>query len=133
MISSFVMMWLGPFRFGASGPSHQRATQSSAYRWEAVPLVGRRPALHYLGPAEEELTLDGTIHPHFRGGLRQIDGMRAQASLGLPMLMGDGLGFVLGHWVIIGVEDTKSVLMADGSPRQIDFSLKLTRAAGAFG
>lgn len=105
----------------------------SSYRWETVQLVGRRPQLHYLGPGEETLTLNGTIHPHFRGGLRQIDAMRTQAELGVPMLMGDGLGFILGHWVISGVDDTKSFLMADGSPRQIDFSLKLMRAPGLLG
>ncbi|GIT92407.1 tail assembly protein [Jannaschia pagri] len=133
MISSFVMMWLGAFRFGASRPSHDKIRQTSTYRWEPVDLVGRRPQLHFLGPGEETMALEGTIHPHFRGGLRQVEAMRAQAALGLPMLMGDGLGFVLGHWVIAGVEDQRSYLMADGAPRQIDFTLNLVRAPGLLG
>ncbi|MGR3484447.1 MAG: phage tail protein [Paracoccaceae bacterium] len=133
MLSDLVMMWLGAFRFGVSGPSHDKAVQMSGYRWEAVELIGRRPELHYLGPGRETLELSGTIHPHFRGGLGQVDRMRAQARLGIPMLMGDGLGFVLGRWVITGVEDTRTVLMADGAPRQIDFALKLDRAPGLLG
>jgi phage protein U len=133
MLSDLVMMWFGAFRFGASQPSHQRLRQSAAYRWEPVALIGRRPELHYLGPGDETMTLDGTIHPHFRGGLGQIATMRVQAARGIPMMMGDGLGFVFGHWVITGVDETRTVLMADGSPRQIDFTLQLMRAPGMLG
>jgi phage protein U len=124
------MMWLGPFRFGITGASHDTLQQASQYRWEEVPLVGARPEMHYLGPGTETRTLSGTIYPHFRGGLGQVEAMRQQAAMGAPHLMGDGLGFVFGRWVITGVDDTRSVLMADGAPRKIEFALKLQRAAG---
>lgn len=34
-------------------------------------------------------------------------------------------GFVLGTWVILKIEETKSAFMGDGSPRVINFSMTL--------
>jgi phage protein U len=65
------------------------------------------------------------IYPHFKGGLRQVDLMRAQAGRGQPMMMVDGMGWVWNRWVITEVQETRTLFMADGAPRQIDFSMKL--------
>jgi phage protein U len=45
------------------------------------------------------------------------------------MMLVDGLGWIWERWVIAGVEETKSVFLADGAPRKIEFSLTL-RAYG---
>ncbi|MGR3435284.1 MAG: phage tail protein [Shimia sp.] len=127
MIAALVMMALGRFRFGINSDAHQRLTRTSPYRWPAQERIGREPALQFVGPGVETMTLAGTIHPHFRGGLRQVDGMRAQAGRGVPMMMVDGHGFVWRRWVIVNVSETRTVLMADGAPRQIDFTLELQR------
>jgi len=128
MIST-VMMGLGAFRFGVTGSSYQSLRRSAQFRWEKLDRTGRAPALQFMGPDAEEITLEGVIHPHFRGGLRQVEFMRMAAQLGTPMMMVDGLGWVWDRWVIVNVEETKSVLMADGAPRQIDFRV-LLRAYG---
>ena len=127
-----VMMALGAFRFGVTGGSYQKLRRDARYRWEKLDRVGRDPALQYLGPDAEEITLEGVIHPHYRGGLRQLDFMRAAARTGEPMMLVDGLGWVWQRWAITGVEETKTVLMSDGAPRQIDFRITL-RAYGADG
>jgi phage protein U len=88
--------------------------------------VGRRPALQFTGPGEEHLTLEGTIYPHYTGGLGQIRGMRAQAQAGAPMMMVSGLGDVYGLWVITSVRDTESFFMAGGLPRKVEFTLELS-------
>ena len=120
-----VMMALGIFRFGMSGGGHQKLSRSASYRWRALDRIGRAPAQHYGGPGVQDITLEGVIYPHFKGGLRQVDLMRAMAGTGKPMMMVDGLGWVFKHWVIVRVEEKKTYLMADGAPRKIEFSMTL--------
>ncbi|SMH35740.1 phage tail protein [Maritimibacter sp. HL-12] len=127
MLGDLVMMALGLFRFGASAPSHQIARRSSSWRWEPVPRLGVPEGLQYLGPGEDIITLEGVIYPHFSGGLRQVDRMRAMAGAAVPtpMMLVDGGGWVWGLWVIQNIEETKSFLMADGAPRKIEFTITL--------
>ena len=121
-----VMMGLGPFRFSVGRSMYQRLTREVTARWPVQERVGRRPALQFTGPGEEHLTLEGTIYPHYTGGLEQIRGMRAQAQAGAPLMMVSGLGDVYGLWVILNVRDTESFLRADGLPRKVEFTLELS-------
>lgn len=75
----------------------------------------------------------GEILPDWKGGLHQIDAMRLQASRGTPLIMLDYGGFVLGDWVILSIEEKKSELRGDGSPRVIEFSMKLREYGGDAG
>ena len=125
-----VMMALGTFRFGVNRASYQTFTRDAAYRWAKADRLGRDPALQFLGPDAEEITLEGVIYPHFKGGLRQMDLMRAVAELGTPMMLVDGLGFVWQRWAIVTVSETKSVFLADGAPRRIEFSIRLQAYGG---
>lgn len=127
---SLVMMGLGLFRFGMLGPNYQRSVRLASFRHPAMPRVGRRPAAQYLGPGEETLTLEGVIHPHFKGGLRQIEMMRLSAGTGAPMMLVDGLGWVWDRWVVTEIEEAKSVFLSDGAPRQIDFRIALLAYGG---
>jgi len=122
---STVMMALGAFRFGVLGGSYQEASRKASYRWEQQDRLGRDPAQQYLGPGAEEITLSGVILPHYRGGLRQVEAMRAIARTGTPLMLVDGLGWVWQRWVITEVTETKSVLFADGTPRRIEFRVVL--------
>ncbi len=119
------MMALGSFRFGMTNGAYQTFSRSAGYRWNRVERIGREPALQYLGPDTQEVTIEGVIYPHFKGGLRQVDLMRLKAGTGLPMMMVDGLGFVWKRWVIVRVEARMSQFLRDGAPRRIGFSLSL--------
>ena len=44
---------------------------------------------------------------------------------GEPQLLTDGLGRVWGSWVILAINDQRSVLMDDGQPRKLGFDLTL--------
>jgi phage protein U len=127
---SLVMMALGAFRFGINRASYQTFSRTAAYRWEKQARLGRAPALQFLGPDADEITLEGTIYPHFKGGLRQVELMRLMARSGQPMMLVDGLGWAWERWVITGVEERKSVFLADGAPRKIEFTITL-QAYGA--
>ena len=76
MLDSLVMLALGAFRFGISQSGYQSLTRTAAYRWEKLDRLGRAPAMQYLGPDADEITLEGVIYPHFKGGLRQVELMR---------------------------------------------------------
>lgn len=57
--------------------------------------------------------------------------MRAQAAGGRPLVLLEGYGgFVLGDWVILKIEETKSELEGDGAPRVIEFYLTLKEYGG---
>lgn len=122
---SLVMMALGAFRFGVNRANYQEFTRSAAWRWEAQERLGRRPALQYLGPGSDEITLQGVIYPHFKGGLRQVEMMRLIANQGSPLILVDGLGWVWERWVITAIEETKTMFLADGAPRKIEFTMTL--------
>lgn len=126
MDMSLVMLALGAFRFGVSGADYQKLSRDANYRWSSVERLGRKPARQYAGPGEETINLEGVIYPHFKGGLHQVELMRLQAGLGVPMMMTDGLGWIWDRWTIDSVSETKSYFMADGAPRKIEFSVSLT-------
>jgi len=130
MQTSLVMMALGLFRFGLNGAAYQSFSRSAEWRWEPLDRIARAPALQYVGPGAQEIRLEGVIYPHFKGGLRQVELMRLRAGTGVPMMLVDGLGWVWDRWVITSVEETKTLFLADGAPRKIEFSLTL-RAYGA--
>lgn len=130
MPTSLVMLGLGSFRFGVNRSAYQSMQRQAGWRWATLPRIGRTPASQYLGPDSQTITLKGVIYPHFKGGLRQVELMRAQAGLGVPMMLVDGLGFILDRWCIVSVEEGKSVFLRDGAPRQIDFSMQLRSHGG---
>ena len=121
------MMSLGEYRFGLSTAAYQDLTHSTTYRWQAQERLGRMPARQYLGPGEETVSLSGVIHPHYRGGLGQVDRMRAEAGRGEPLDLSTGDGTIMGQWVVTRIEETRRVLDADGAPRRIEFRLDLAR------
>lgn len=121
-----VMMMLGAFPFMLDTAAYQSLKRSSTYRWAQQDRIGRKPAQQYTGPGADQITLEGEIMPQWKGGFFQLDLMRAQARLGVPLLLLEGYGGVLlGDFVITQIDETKSDLMADGSPRVISFSLTL--------
>lgn len=105
--------------------AYQTFRRSAGWRWEQLDRTGRAPALQFLGRDSDEISLEGVIYPHFKGGLRQVELMRLVADRGEPMILVDGLGWIWERWVITTVEETKGVFMADGAPRKIEFAITL--------
>ncbi len=122
---SETMMALGSYRFSIDSAAYQELKHSQAYRWQAQERLQRRPAMQFVGAGEESIELSGVIYPHFKGGLEQLDTMRAEASKGQPLLLVDGLGFVWGQWVITQIDEGQSFLQGNGQPLKQSFQLKL--------
>jgi hypothetical protein len=162
-----VMMALGSYRFSLASAAYDGLRRAAAWRWPAQDRLGAHPVRQYVGPGEQSITLEGTIHPHYKGllglpnllarvpsvagvlggiasatsalsrvgmsfpglggrsGAWQLDGMRADADAGAPLLLVDGRGRVWGYWVIESIEERESRHMADGAALAIDFSITL--------
>ena len=124
-----VMMVLGTYAFALSSAAYQEFTRATGYTWAEQPRIGGRPALQFTGIEAETVTLRGIIYPGFRGGLGQVDAMRALAGRGQPLRLVSGVGANLGAWVIERVGEGHTVFFANGTPRKIEFDLSLKRYA----
>lgn len=122
-----MMLALGPYRFSLNTSAYQTLKRSSEYRWPSLERIGQEPLLQALGQGSDRIDLDGVIYPHFRGGLGQINAMRDSASRQEPLMLINGLGEVLGRFVIAQIEETQNTFLPDGVPRKIEFRLSLER------
>lgn len=128
------MMALGAFRFGLETAAYQSLDRSTDYRWASQERIGRHPAMQFIGEGHTDITLPGVIYPEFKGGLAQVDAMRAIAGTGSPQMLIAGTGKVFGRFVIMSVSDVQTIFHRDGVPRKIEFtvSLKTYGADGGF-
>ena len=122
-----MMMILGVYRFAISSAAFQILRRQSEYRWQEVNRIGTDPALQFTGFGAETIDLDGVIYPHFKGGLRQVTLMRAEAGLGKPLFLISGNGNAFGKWCIVKISENQSSFMKDGAPLKIEFSISLKR------
>ncbi len=54
--------------------------------------------------------------------MKQINNMRNSSK---PLLLIDGQGNILGHFVIVKIEETQKYFFPNGEPRKIEFHLSL--------
>ena len=123
------MARIGSFTFSIDSAAFQQLERKTSYKWAKQERIGRNPALQFVGREAETITLQGTIYPHFRGGLGQMAQIRALAGSGMPQdfaMCDSESGTVMGRWVVESVRETRTVFFADGAPRKIDFSITLT-------
>ncbi|PID40337.1 MAG: phage tail protein [Proteobacteria bacterium] len=118
-------MALGEFRFAMDSAAYREFSRTTSWNWPAQERMGKRPARQFTGPGQDEITLAGTIYPHFRGGLGQIKAMRDEANKGEPLILVDGLGHVWGKWVILSIEEQQGEHLGNGVPLRQDFRIKL--------
>ena len=122
-----MMMILGAYRFAISSAAFKSLKRQSEYRWQEINRMGANPALQFTGFGAETIDLEGVIYPHFKGGLRQVTLMRAEAGVGKPLMLISGNGNAFGRWCIVKISESQSVFMKDGAPLKIEFSISLKR------
>ncbi len=118
-------MALGDYRFSIDTAAYERLTRTFEYRWQQQDRLGRKPAMQYLGPGAASMQMEGTILPHFKGGLGQIDAMRTEADKGEKLRLVDSLGVNWGYFVIKRIEETRTRPIATGQPRRIEFRIEI--------
>ena len=122
-----MMMILGVYRFCIRSAAYEAFKRQTEYNWQSQNRIGAEPAMQFVGGGEDTISLEGTIYPHFRGGLRQVSLMRAQAGLGRPLFLISGNGAAFGRWCITEVGEEQTVFMRDGAARKVEFHLTLKR------
>ena len=113
-----ILLAPGDYRFSIDSAAYKQLQRVDRYRWPAQPLVGRYPATQFTGYEAPEITLDGRVYPHWAGGIRQIERMRAEAGERTPLELVDGLGRVWGLWSIVEIRGTQSAHLDDSAPRR---------------
>lgn len=124
------MMMLGNYIFSLNTAAFQELDRKTEYRWVSQERINNDPALQYVGPGGDTISLPGVIYPGFRGGGAQLDKVRALAAQGLPQILIDGAGNLYGRWVIEGVDEKQSFFAAFGQPRKQEFTINLRRYDG---
>ncbi|MCP3940528.1 MAG: phage tail protein [Desulfobacteraceae bacterium] len=125
-----IMMVLGTYIFSIDTATYQQLTKSVEYRWKNQEIINGQDVLQFTGEAPTTVTLTGTIYPHFKGGLGQLDILRAIASKGNPLILVDGRGFVHGLWVIERIEEFVDAFFGQGMPRKQKFIIQIKKYGG---
>lgn len=125
------MMKLGEYTFSLDTAAYQSMARTSKYIWAEQARLGRNPSLQFTGTGADSLSLPGVIYPTFKGGLGQVEAMRAEAQTGKPLLLVDLFGLaetnrnILGYWCITTVKEKASEFLPAGIPQKIEFTLEL--------
>lgn len=122
-----MMMALGLFVFGLYTVPYQQLQRQVQWRHPSVSRVGRRPARQYVGPGDDTITLSGVLYPELTGGKISLAALEAMGDAGKSWPLIEGTGLFYGLFVLEEVSQTHSIFFADGAPRKIEFSMKLTR------
>lgn len=125
-----VMMQLGFLQFSLDKATYQRLSRSTEYRWARLPRIGSNDAMQFTGYGPETIEIEGVIYPHFRGGLKQVDKMRTQASIGIPLPLVTGSGRVLGLWVVETISEGQEIFAKRGIPLRQEFTMRIARYDG---
>ena len=134
--SGSFMLRLGDFTFAVSTASFDKLNYASDYRWveKAAPTTTSPPLMQYNGQGTKTLSIAGTIFPQtVKNGLGQVDLMRAEAAKGIKFQLvyvkpasGNGArGHIMGNWCIYSISEERTLFTADGSPREIHFTMEL--------
>lgn len=122
-----MMMILGLFVFTLRTIPYQQLQQQQQWRHASNSRVGLRPALQFLGPDSDSITLSGVLMPSLTGGKISLLALEVMAATGKgwPLIRGDGV--IYGMYVITELNKTDQEFFSNGAPRKIEFSIKLTR------
>jgi phage protein U len=116
-----------PYFFNLDTAAFDELRRSTEFRWASQERLSRRPAQQGVGMGDEKITLKGAIFPGFKGGLKQLDTLRALGAQLKPLTLTTGYGDALGTWCLKSVEEEQSSLMQGGIPRKQGFTLEFSR------
>lgn len=119
------MLAFGEFQFSLDTAAYEALSRRTEARFARHAIVGGDEVVQFTGLPSETITLEGRIYPHFRGGLGQLDTLRALVRSGEPRVLADLDGFVRGMWVATSVEERQTHLDGSGRPHRQDFRFGL--------
>ncbi len=122
-----MMMILGLFLFELRTAPYQQLSRENTWRHSKADRVGGSPRYQYIGPGEENITLNGVLYPEITGGDVSLLALRAMGYSGRAWPLIEGTGMLFGMYVITGLKQTRSVFFSDGKAMIIEFSLSLKK------
>jgi phage protein U len=121
------LMALGMFLFEIGTLPFDELQRKTDWQYARSARVGARDATQFVGPGDETISLSGAVYTELTDGRVSIDDLRALGEAGEALPLVDGSGTVYGNFVITALDERHAYLMADGTPRRIDFGLDLLR------
>lgn len=125
-----MMISLGLFVFSLKTAPFEKQNRTTDFRWAENQRFGRGAVAQFLGPGEDNITLEGTLAPQITGGESNLSRLRLMAASGKAWLMVTGRAVPMGYWYIREISEDKTHFTDDGQARKIEFSVDLKRYFG---
>ncbi len=123
-----MLMSFGQFIFKTDTLTCTEIQRQRQWTYADNAVAQGRAKKQFTGAGTDSITLPGLIYQEHGIGTRfAIEELAEIASQGTEAVLMDGSGFIYGVYVIDSIDETKIILMFEGVPRKIDFSLKLSR------
>jgi phage protein U len=119
------LMALGMFLFELGTLPFEELQHKMDWRHARAPRIGARDATQFVGPGDETVSLSGAVYTELSDGIVSLEDLRAMADQGEAWPLVTGSGRVYGNFVITAIDERQVYLMADGTPRRIDFGIDL--------
>lgn len=122
-----MMMVYGMFVFSLSTAAYQDFRRQTQWRNSSLSRIGKRPAVQFLGPGTDTITLSGELYPEFTGGQSNLEQLRAMGDQGAAWPLIEGTGRMYGLYTIDSMDEGSDRHFRDGAASHIEFSLSLSR------
>lgn len=123
-----MLMCLGQFPFTTDTLTFTEIQRQRSWQYADNAVAKGRKQRQFIGAGDDTISLPGLIYQeHGFGNRFAIDDLAAMADTGQGFVLVDGSGYLYGVYTIDSIDETKQVLLFDGVPRKIDFTIKLTR------
>jgi phage protein U len=110
------LLTLGMFVFGMDTLAYSDLQRRITWRHEASDRFGARPAVQFIGPGDDDVTIAGACIPEIAGRYSALDTLASMGDTGDAWALMNGLGEVWGYYVIVGLDLTHQTVMAGGVP-----------------
>jgi len=121
------LLALGMFVFELATLGPDELQRKTDWNYARAPRLGARDAVQFLGVGTEKVSLSGTVYTEISNGAVSLDQLREMGDAGEALPLVDGRGNVFGNYIMEGLDERHTWLMADGTPRRIDFAIDLLR------
>ncbi|EYT17877.1 MULTISPECIES: phage tail protein [Acinetobacter] len=123
-----MLMCLGQFPFTTDTLTFTEIQRQRSWQYADNAVAKGRKKRQFIGPGDDIITLPGVIYQEYGFGNRfSIDELASMADSGQGFVLVDGSGYLYGVYTIDNIDETKQVLLFNGVPRKVDFTIKLTR------
>lgn len=121
---------LGACQFQVAPFNFHETDHESGASFASHEVLGRMPALEFVGEAQESWSIRGRLFPEKFGGLSDLATMHGMRRSGVPQFYMRGDGVPMGWVVIERVTEKSTYIGPDGVGRVIEFEMSLKRSDG---